>query len=193
MAVYNQLSEDSARGRARREELQACLRLINREEHGLGIEMNQRYSSTAVFKSDQGPMPVFDSDPLENYHATTYPGCRLPHAWLSRSVPSNAISTIDLAGKGCFALFTGIGGQKWRAAASRVQSELNVQINAFQIGFRQEWEDRYLSWTKVRDVDESGCVLVRPDYFVAWRCQRWADDSEERLIDVMRRVLSRPN
>jgi hypothetical protein len=153
--------------------------------------MNQRYKSTAVFSSDQGSMPVFDSDPLEYYHPTTYPGARLPHAWLSRSRPSNAISTIDLAGKGRFALFTGIGGDGWKIAAAKVQKALGVPIVVHQIGFRQEWEDRYLDWAKLRDVEESGCVLARPDYFVAWRSKAWTNTSENRLLEVIRAVLSR--
>ncbi len=191
MEAFNILKEDSERGRKRREELQACLKLINREEHGLGIEMNQRYTSTAVYKSDQGAMPTFSTDPLEYYHATTYPGARLPHVWLSHTIPSKAVSTIDLAGKARFSLFTGIGGQGWKDAAERISAELGVPIAAYSIGFRQDYEDRYLDWAKVRDIEESGCVLVRPDYFVAWRSQRWEQDGVEKLRTVMKSVLSR--
>lgn len=188
--AFNVLKEDSDRGRERRGELQEALRLINREEHGLGIEMNQRYTSTAVHKSDQGDMPAFATDPLEHYHPTTFPGARLPHAWLSRTVPCKPISTLDLAGKGTFALFTGIGGEGWRAAAKNVASELGVPISVYSIGFRQEYEDQYLDWSKIRDVAESGAVLVRPDYFVAWRCQRWQEDGPAKLIAVVKTLLS---
>ncbi|KAK7890541.1 hypothetical protein LTR67_007749 [Exophiala xenobiotica] len=192
MEAFDILQEDSERGRKRRDELQACLKLINREEHGLGIEMNQRYTSTAVFKSAQeGAMPAFPTDPLEYYHATTYPGARLPHVWLSRTIPSKAVSTIDLAGKARFSLFTGIGGQGWKDAAEKISAELGVPIAAYSIGFRQDYEDRYLDWAKVRDVEESGCVLVRPDYFVAWRSQQWEHDGVEKLRTVMKSVLSR--
>lgn len=189
--AFSILSEDSERGRKRRDKLQAALKLINREEHGLGIEMNQRYASQAIYHADQGQPPIFATDALEYYQPTTYPGARLPHVWLSRTVPSKAISTLDLAGKGGFALFTGIGGQGWKYAAQRVSEKLGVPIGAWQIGFRQEYEDRYFDWAKVRDVVESGCVLVRPDYFVAWRCQRWSDDSAGRLMEVMQSVLCR--
>ncbi|KIW92098.1 uncharacterized protein Z519_07082 [Cladophialophora bantiana CBS 173.52] len=189
--AFNILKEDSERGRKRRADLQAALRLINREEHGLGIEMNQRYTSSAVHKSDQGPQPTFDSDPLEHYHPTTYPGARVPHVWLSRTVPSKAISTYDLAGKAHFTLFTGIGGDGWRAAAKKVSSELGVPFEVYSIGFRQEYEDRYLDWAKIRDVADSGCVVVRPDFFVAWRSQEWESDSPEKLLAVMKSVLSR--
>jgi hypothetical protein len=192
MAKFDLLKEDSDRGRKSRQELADALRLINREEHGLGIEMNQRYTSSAVHKSDQGAMPMFTTDPLEYYHPTTYPGARLPHVWLTRTIPDQKhISTIDLAGKGKFVLFTGIGGQGWRDAAQKISTELGVPIAVYSIGFRQEWEDQYLDWAKVRDVTESGCVLVRPDYFVAWRSQRWEGDSDKKLRGVMEAVLSR--
>lgn len=191
MKSFNVLKEDSKAGRARRQELAEGLRRINREEHGLGIEMNQRYTSSAVFKSDQGELPVFTTDPLEYYHPTTYPGARLPHVWLTRTIPEKPVSTLDLAGKGQFALFTGIGGQGWQDAARKVSETLGVPISVHSIGFRQEWEDQYLDWSKIRGVEESGCVLARPDYFVAWRCQVWEADSAEKLEAVFRQLLSR--
>jgi len=191
MDKFNVLKEDSERGRARRQELADGLRLINREEHGLGIEMNQRYTSSAVYKSDQGPPPSFATDPLEHYHPTTYPGARLPHVWLTRTIPGKPVSTLDLAGKGRFALFTGIGGQGWRTAAQHAVAKLGVAIAVHSIGFRQEWEDQYLDWSKIRGVEESGCVLARPDYFVAWRSQRWEDDSADKLGAVLTTLLSR--
>jgi len=152
MSAFSELSENSERGQERRKNLQTALKRIDREEHGLGIEMNQRYDSTAIHRSDQGAMPVFESDALEHYHPTTYPGARLPHAWLSKSVPTKAISTIDLAGKGRFALFTGIGGDGWKLATQKIQAQLGIPIVAYKIGYRCEWEDRYFDWAKLRDV-----------------------------------------
>ncbi|GAM86928.1 hypothetical protein ANO11243_049490 [Dothideomycetidae sp. 11243] len=191
LATVAQISEPSERGREKRAVIEDALKKINREEHGLGIEMNQRYSSSAVVVEEGDKSPTFDSDALEYYHPNTFPGSRLPHVWLSRSIPSKAVSTIDLAGKARFALFTGIGGDGWRVAAQKAQKLLSVPIGVHQIGFRQEWEDRYLQWSKLRSVEESGCVLVRPDYFVAWRCQSWTDGSEQELLDIMKMVLSR--
>ena len=116
VAAHNELSEDSEKGRSRRAMLANALKELDREEHGLGIEMNQRYTSSAVFKSDQGKMPTFDTDDLVYYHPTTYPGARVPHVWLTHKVPGKHFSTIDIAGKGRFTLFTGIGGEGWKAA-----------------------------------------------------------------------------
>lgn len=193
MSQLNELHSPTPAGHQRRNKLQQALRGIDREEHGLGIEMNQRYISTAVYHGDEdesGP-PVFESDALEYYHPTTYPGARVPHVWLGTTVPSTPISTIDLAGKGSFALFTGIGGEGWTSAAADVSRDLGVRIQSYGIGYGLQYHDIYLHWNRVRGVEESGCVLVRPDTFVAWRCQKWDEEgSARKLRDVMRSVLS---
>jgi hypothetical protein len=128
MAAQAELDADSVEGRSRREKLKDALKAINREEHGLGIEMNQRYESKAVYQVGQGKIVPFLEDPLEYYCPTTYPGARLPHVWLGDHVPSKYISTVDLAGKGQFTLFTGIGGQGWKVAAEQLSTELGMLI-----------------------------------------------------------------
>lgn len=190
LAAHAELRADTPAGRTRRTNLQTALKVMDREEHGLGIEMNQRYNSSAVHTKDQGPMPTFATDPLEHYHATTYPGARLPHVWLDRAVPAKPVSTIDLAGKGRFLLLTGIGGEGWKDAAKAVAGDLDVPIVAYSIGYGGDYRDLYLDWVKVRDVEDSGCVLVRPDYYVAWRCGRWEEGCGEKLEKVLRSVLS---
>ena len=190
MKAHAEIYADSPQGNDRRDRLSKALRAIDREEHGLGIEMNQRYVSSAVYQADQGEMPGFTRDPLEHYHPTTYPGARLPHVWLGDHTPSKYISTIDLAGKGRFTLFTGIGGQNWKAAADQVSSSLGVPIEAYSIGYGQDYKDVYLDWDGIKSVGDSGCVLVRPDYFVVWRCPKWEGDGVAKLTHVLKSVLS---
>ena len=108
-------------------------------------------------------------DSVLYYVPNTYPGSRLPHEWLNRAVPVTPISTIDLAGKGAWTIITGIGGDGWKSAAVTVVQELGVEIKEHRVGFGQDWEDVYHDWERVRGVEESGCVLVRLDRFVAWR------------------------
>ncbi|KAG5800709.1 hypothetical protein H9Q69_000268 [Fusarium xylarioides] len=131
-------------------------------------------------------------DPILHYDASTYPGCRLPHVWLNTSVPSEPVSTIDLAGHGKFVLFTGVGGEAWQTAAQEVSEKLGVPLDVHVIGYRQQWEDFYFNWQRVRGVEDSGAVLVRPDRFVAWRHPRvlaHAEGCSERLVSVMKSVL----
>ena len=192
IAAVNELRSDSDAGRARREMLKGSLEALHTEEHGLGIEMNQRYSSSAVWHKGVGEVPTFSTDPKQYYHATTYPGARLPHVWLNSAIPSKRISTIDLAGKGNFLLLTGIGGGGWKTAAQQISQDLGVPLTAHIIGFRQDYEDMYLDWARLRGVGESGCVVVRPDYFIAWRTERWeGPSSTQALREVLTIVLSR--
>ena len=166
------------------------------EFHALGIEMNQHYASEAIFLADEEKAFEYTGKAAEDsvlYHTpSTYPGSRLPHAWLNTAKPSKPVSTVDVAGHGRWTLFTGIGGEVWKDAAVVVSEILGIEILAVGIGFRQDWEDVYFVWEKVRGVKEDGCVLVRPDRFVAWRMEySWGGDEEERLEKVMRRLLGK--
>ena len=98
------------------------------------------------------------------------------------------MSTLDVAGKGGFTLLTGIGGDGWRKAAEVVHSRLGVKVKVVGIGIGLEWEDVYLEWEEKVCVDEDGCVLVRPDLFVAWRSQS-SENESERLLEVMRSIM----
>ncbi len=114
----------------------------------------------------------------------------MPHAWLNTTIPAKAKSTIDITGHGQFTLLTGIGGRAWKTAAVSASEALNVTITALSIGFRQDYEDPYFQWARLREVDESGCVLVRPDRVVAWRSKVVQKDCEGSLLRVLRCILA---
>ncbi|EOD43277.1 putative -dichlorophenol 6-monooxygenase protein [Neofusicoccum parvum UCRNP2] len=194
----DELAADSAAGRARRLRLQRAVAQTAREFHGLGVEMNQLYASPSAAVHTDGVGDDEDgdesADPVLHHVPSTFPGRRLPHVWLSAAVPAGLVSTIDLAGRGGFALFTGIGGEGWREAAAAVAAELGVPVRAVSIGPGQDFEDVYFAWARVRGVGESGCVLVRPDRFVAWRAGEMAGGREWALLKLraaLAAVLSR--
>jgi 2,4-dichlorophenol 6-monooxygenase len=51
--------------------------------------------------------------------------------------------------------------------------------------------DTYDDWARLSEVQESGCVLVRPDGFVAWRAAERAADCDAVLGDVLAQLLGR--
>ena len=189
--MLSELSEDSPAGQSRRVKFRSAIEQIAHEYSGLGMEMNHRYHSGAVFQDDEGAWPPLPDNPIFYHEPITFPGSRLPHAWLNTAVPGKKLSTIDLAGHGKFTLFTGIGGQKWRDAAGIVENILGVPIMVYSIGFGQDYEAMYFDWERLRQVDENGCVLVRPDRFVAWRSVNLPEGCEDKLTEVMKKILFR--
>ncbi|KAF7882770.1 uncharacterized protein EAF02_006133 [Botrytis sinoallii] len=187
--LFAELSQVTPEGAARRARFQAAIEGTAREFHGVGIEMNERYESSAIYLADEKPRPALPADPVLEHEITTYPGSRFPHAWLNTRLPGKQFSTIDLAGHGKFSLFTGIGGERWRAAAAKAAEVLGIEINVYSIGWKQDYEDVYFDWARRREIGESGCVLVRPDRFVAWRAMQMVDGPEEKLLLVLKSIL----
>jgi 2,4-dichlorophenol 6-monooxygenase len=171
-----------------RTKLRAALELKNYEFNAHGVELGQRYASGAVLP-DGTREPEYTRDRELYYHPTTWPGARLPHAWLGRD--GRRVSTHDLAGKGRFCLLTGIAGEEWADAAAKVAEDLDIEVVAHVIGPGREHIDLYDDWARTREVGEDGCVLVRPDAHVAWRSAGLADDPAAELHRALSAVLAR--
>lgn len=176
---------EAARQRA---ELRTALELKDYEFNAHGVELGQRYASSAVVP-DGSPEPAYARDPELYHHPTTWPGARLPHVWLGRD--GRRVSTHDLAGKGRFCLLTGIGGQAWADAVDKVAADLGIELVAHVIGPGREHIDLYEDWARAREVGEDGCVLIRPDMHVAWRSSGAVEDPAAELARVLTAVLAR--
>lgn len=194
IAQLAELDASTPGGAVRRAMLHAALEGMRKEGDSLGFTMNQWYGrdSTAVYLTDEpGPRPEVDGDPIVKPLISTYPGTRLPHAWLDIPTRRKEISTQNLAGHGAFCLFTGHGGEGWRVSAAELSEETGIPINMYGIGFGLDYHDVYREWYKRREVDEDGCVLVRPDRVVAWRSVKMVPDCKVKLQAVLDSVLSR--
>jgi hypothetical protein len=196
-AVLEELSSDTKKGEIRRKAFREAITLTSHEFHALGIEMGQCYSGNGIYTADEPHPHALLGKAMEDdilfYEPSTYPGRRLPHVWLNTAIPGPYKSTIDLAGHGAFTLFiSGPGGQGWKDAAAKTSKQMGVPMNAYTIGYRQDWEDVYFDWDRLSGVQESGVVLVRPDRFVAWRSERGlssTNDYVDKLGLVMRSIL----
>ncbi|EOA88818.1 uncharacterized protein SETTUDRAFT_148294 [Exserohilum turcica Et28A] len=195
------LKEDSAEGEAARERFRAAIRNLGDERHCIGAMMNQWYKSSAVYTDDETQEPEWPanvSDRSTKLYTSTYPGWRVPHAWLTPPQEGSGprlplVSTRDVVGHNRFTILTGIGGKPlWSAAADEVSKATGVEIAVASIGFGQDYGDTFFRWHEVRGVSEKGAVLVRPDRTVAWRAQAPLEDPKangDKLHLVMKKVL----
>ncbi len=180
--------EDNGQAREQRRALREAIAAKTYEFNCHGVEMNQRYASTAVV-ADGTPEPEWTRC-RELYHqATTWPGARVPHAWVFKG--KARLSTLDLAGGGRFALLTGIGGEGWIEAARVVAGRTGAEIEAYQIGPGCDYEDYFGDWARLSEVEDAGCVLLRPDAHVAFRAKDRVADATGTLGDAMARLLGR--
>lgn len=176
-----------ADGEAQRQKLLAALDLMNGQFNAHGVEMGQRYASNAIV-GDGTPFPPYDRDPDLYHHPTTHPGAPLPHVWLQRGTD---VSTVDLCRYDRFTLITGIGGSAWAEAAQQVGDEVGCGIEPVTVGLGQATNDVLGAWTRRREIGDDGCLLVRPDRVVAWRCPQRVPNPAGALRDVMNRILGR--
>jgi 2,4-dichlorophenol 6-monooxygenase len=157
-----------------------------------GVEHNQRYASAAVVP-DGTPMPEHQRDPELYAQPTTWPGAKLPHTWVTRG--GRRVSTLDLAGHGRFTLVTGIGGEPWLDAAAELGAGLSLDITPVVIGPGQPYEDPYGTWTALREIDDGGVLLVRPDLYVAARhlaAPASPEQARDWLAAALSAILARP-
>lgn len=179
--------EDGSAAESQRAALREAIAFKVYEFDAHGVEMNHRYKSAGI-ATDGQPEPAFTRNPELHFEQTTWPGARLPHAWLFGEGNRKA-STLDLCGHGKFTLLTGIGGQAWVDAAETLSAELGLPLVAHIIGPRQTWQDHYGDWARAREVGDAGVVLVRPDHHVAWRSEGLAVDPAGELRRVLKTIL----
>jgi 2,4-dichlorophenol 6-monooxygenase len=182
---------ETADGAKRRQALEEAVQLKNYEFNAHGVEMNQRYVSSAVVQ-DAAPAEESAGDPELIHRPTTRPGAKLPHAWLVDN-DGHRLSTLDVVGKGIFTLVTGPSGGVWEAAAAACESALGVPLQCARIGGENS-RDAYGEWRRVSEVAEDACLLVRPDGYIAWRSATTPQDESSanaELLGALRTVLQR--
>lgn len=180
--------EDTPEAEEQRRKLREAIAYKVYEFDCHGFEMNQRYKSRAVV-SDGTPDPGFAQDPEIYTQLSTYPGAHLPHVWVEKG--RQKLSVFDLCGQGRFTLLTGIGGHGWTEAAKAVSAATGLDIKVVTIGPGCDYEDPFGEWANAREISDSGCILVRPDLFVAWRAKQRSQYASKELSDVFSKILGK--
>jgi len=158
------------------------------EYHAHGVEMNRAYDSTALVSD--GTEPSFQRDPELYYQPSGRPGSPLPHLWLGHREPGPRMSTLDVAGKQRFVLLLASEGEAWRDAAASVSAHLGVKVEVISIGPFMDYEDHYGQWRELVGIETNGCILVRPDLYIAWRSKSLVEDPTAELYGVMSQILN---
>jgi 2,4-dichlorophenol 6-monooxygenase len=151
-----------------------------------GVEMNQRYRSSAIIP-DGNAAPASSRDEELYYTPSTVPGAHLPHAWIQRA--GRQLSTLDLVGKNRFVLLTGSGGEAWLEAAQSASAAFQISVDCYTIGRDAELSDYYGDWERLREIDSSGCILVRPDGYICFRERKSTKDASAKLSNVFSEML----
>jgi 2-polyprenyl-6-methoxyphenol hydroxylase-like FAD-dependent oxidoreductase len=117
----------------------------------LGAEMSYRYDGSPLIASEPGEPPTID---FIEYHPTTWPGARLPHAWLA-----NGAALQDRIGNDLTYTLLRLG---------RSQADVAGLVQAFAaLGAPLRVLD--LPDEEPRAIYGRDLLLLRPDLHVAWR------------------------
>jgi 2,4-dichlorophenol 6-monooxygenase len=185
LAGLRKIRAPTPEGAQVRAALRDALALKNYEFNAHGVELNQRYVSSAVIPDGDAAPEAWQRDPELYHQATTRPGAKLPHAWLV-GADGRRMSTLDLVGKGKFSLMTGLSGEAWRAASVA----LNRPFLRLVVVGSDAAQDPYCVWLAASEVEDAGALLVRLDGYVAWRVRTSIWDTP-RATDMLRSALRR--
>jgi 2,4-dichlorophenol 6-monooxygenase len=184
--ALNVLYEPGVAGDERRRALREAIEISNYQFNAHGMELGYVYESDALSRAST-PAPEPERDPVLYYTPTTRPGARLPHARLERD--NQPLSSLDLVDPAGFTLLTGVGGHSWQTSADQIAERLRTPITVEVIGERGGLWDPYGDWAERSEVDTTGCVVVRPDGHVVWRCPSAGPDGPQQLSDAVERAL----
>lgn len=186
-ANIEELFGASEAGEKRRQAMLSAVNLMDYQFNAHGVELGQRYRSGAIASSE--PFPEYRRDPELFFQPDAVPGSHIPHVWVQRG--GIQLSTLDLCDYSKFTLIVGTAGQRWETAAAAVASQIGVPIVSARIGLRQDFDDMHGEWINIREVSDQGCLLVRPDRFIAWRSHDLPPDPAAALRQAMLSILGR--
>jgi 2,4-dichlorophenol 6-monooxygenase len=176
------LWEDGPEGESKRSAVRAILARHSMDYRDLNVEVGLAYGRSPLLISDSSPQPRL-VDPVRVYQPTTRPGNPLPHAWVEDG--RRRLSLRDLCA-GRWLLICGEQAGAWRTAGKALAGELRIPLTAVQVGHTSgDWFDVRCAWIKQREIEPGGCVLARPDRFVAWRTLDGAGEPESVLRDLL--------
>ncbi|MGF6785875.1 FAD-dependent monooxygenase [Paraburkholderia sp. 35.1] len=187
-ANFKALLAEGDDAEARRARFNELMKVHRTEYQAHDLEIGIRYDRGALVSDNTSPPP---RDPLgQRFVPTTRPGHRIAHAWLARG--AQKISSLDLARADRFVLITG-RPDIWETAAKETTDRLGMPVEVVVIADDAQVSDPSGEWRNVREIQDDGAILLRPDQHVAWRCTTApvGVDLAQCLTDVLAQVIDR--
>ena len=151
------IRDDTAAGAESRANLAAIAEVEQRKSNEMiGAELGYRYVDSPLIWPEGGDGPGHD---FMDYVPTTWPGARLPHAWLA-----DGTALHDLLGAGFTLLCLG-GTPADPARLQRAFAAFNAPFAVMTVGD-----------ARPREIYGHDLLLLRPDLHVAWRGDRLPED-----------------
>jgi 2-polyprenyl-6-methoxyphenol hydroxylase-like FAD-dependent oxidoreductase len=125
----------------------------------IGAELGYRYSGSPLIWPEPGDGPALD---VMDYVPTTWPGARLPHAWLE-----DGSALQDRLGDGYTLLCLG-GTRTQTAPLERAFAALRAPFSIMTVNDQRP-----------RDIYGHDLLLLRPDLHIVWRGNRLPDRPEQ--------------
>jgi 2,4-dichlorophenol 6-monooxygenase len=169
---------DGPDGDARRAAMDKAVRSLDLEFHAHGADCGFSYTRGAIQEPQAGGDPA-RGDPI-TYRATTAPGHHLPHFWTGEA-GARELATVDLIRPGRFLLVADAAAAQWRRWVSSLDGPLADAIDVEQVNGTATSPDHPAPWGQLREVGDTGAVLVRPDGIVAWRWMELPSDGSDGL------------
>jgi 2-polyprenyl-6-methoxyphenol hydroxylase-like FAD-dependent oxidoreductase len=152
------IRDDTAEGAETRASLAGIAAVEQRKSNEMiGAELGYRYAGSPLLWPEPGEGPDHD---FMDYVPTTWPGARLPHAWLA-----DGIALHDRLGAGYTLLRLG-GTRAETGAIERAFAEFEAPLEIVSISDGQP-----------RDIYGHDLLLLRPDLHVVWRGNRIPDEA----------------
>jgi 2-polyprenyl-6-methoxyphenol hydroxylase-like FAD-dependent oxidoreductase len=150
------IRDDTAEGAETRANLSRIADVEQRKSNEMiGAELGYRYSPSPLIWPEPGEGPALD---VMNYAPTTWPGARLPHAWLD-----DGTALQDLLGDGYTLLCLG-GTRADTAPLERAFAALRAPLSVMTVSDRRP-----------REIYGHDLLLLRPDLHIVWRGNRLPD------------------
>ncbi|KAF5613080.1 phenol 2-monooxygenase [Fusarium tjaetaba] len=141
----------------------------------VAMEFGYFYNSEAIVGGPDGSVPVKRPDEWNGL-----PGTRAPHVILE----GDHSSTLDLFGTSWVVISK---DERWKKLVVEASKATKAKIAFVHVG-GDVTEKNEGDFNRLYGLEDTGCSLVRPDGFVAWRATAWPAEPQKELLQALGQV-----